>query len=319
MTRQGGTLSPGVVVDFPFNRESRGTPPVKRLEVLDLFELAEAISTARPIFGAKSKGSALFFPANRLESVLRKFEADQGAFPLTRDSARQVITALTKEIEEAFYEGGDREKLREAAFEQDFQSWAFYHTRTKLDEFRHVLAAECRKSETYFIEKKLGFDISTLLHSAEENLHDSIRPSIPAPALVELREAGRCLALESFTASGFHTLRGLEIVMAAYYRAVSTTEKEFRSWHDYVEALEELAQEKNGVKPKYPSPKVAAMLDRMRQLDRNPLMHPSDTLDEMAADSLFKLGIVTITELAKDLRDMAGQTELKLVTNAAAE
>ncbi|MEZ2143174.1 hypothetical protein AAE026_12785 [Bradyrhizobium sp. DN5] len=48
-------------------------------------------------------------------------------------------------------------------------------------------------------------------------------------------------------------------------------------------------------------------------------MHPSDSLDEMAADTLFKLGVVTITELAKDLRDMAGQPELKLVTAASAE
>ena len=57
------------------------------------------------------------------------------------------------------------------------------------------------------------------------------------------------------------------------------------------------------------------MLDRMRQLDRNPLMHPRDSLDEMAADTLFKLGIVTITELAKDMRDMAAQPELKIVAD----
>jgi hypothetical protein len=190
-----------------------------------------------------------------------------------------------------------------------------------MDEFRHVLGAECRSSETYFMEKKVGFDVPTLLHSAEENLHENVRPFVPAHALTELRAAGRCLALESYTACGFHTLRALEVVMGAYYKIVSQKEKEFRSWHDYVEALEELATEAAKSDGKYPSPKVAAMLDRMRQLDRNPLMHPNDTLDEMAADTLFKLGIVTITELAKDLRDMAGQVEMKLVTSnvAAAE
>ncbi len=106
--------------------------------------------------------------------------------------------------------------------------------------------------------------------------------------------------------------------MSAYYKAVSGKEKGFRSWHDYIEALEELAAQAKESNASYPSPKVASMLDRMRQLDRNPLMHPSDSLDEMAADTLFKLGIVTITELAKDLRDMAGQSELKLVTAASA-
>lgn len=289
---------------------------MKRLEVLDLFELAEAFAAAQPLFAqSKVKGSEIFFAAMRLQGVFRKFEADQAAFPLTRDSARHVLSALNEEVNAVFFDGPTQDKLKEGVFDQEFQSWAFYNARSKLEEFRHVLAAECRKSETYFIDKKVGFDISTLLHTAEENLHSSIVSFLPENALTEVRAAGRCLALECYTACGFHVLRGLEVVMAAYYKQVSGREKEFRSWHDYVEALTELEQGENGIKPRFPSPKVAAMLDRMRQLERNPLMHPSDTLDEMAADTLFKLSIVTMTELAKDMRDMAGQTEMKLVTS----
>ncbi|WP_316163876.1 hypothetical protein [Bradyrhizobium sp. SZCCHNRI20481] len=296
---------------------------MKRLEVLDLFELAEAFSTARTSFSAeKAKGSDIFFPAVQLENMLRKFESDQTAFPLTRDSARQVLTALQTDIWPHYWDDVSRQKLKSNAFEQEFQSWSFYSTRSKMDEFRHVLAAECRKSETYFIDKKVGFDISTLLHTAEENLHAEALAVLPSGVRDEVRSAGRCLALECYTACGFHILRGLEVVMAAYYKQISSKDKAFRSWHDYVEALTDLEQaDENGIKPRFPSPKVAAMLDRMRQLDRNPLMHPSDTLDEMAADTLFKLSIVTMTELAKDMRDHAGQTEMKLVTGiiAAAE
>ena len=58
------------------------------------------------------------------------------------------------------------------------------------------------------------------------------------------------------------------------------------------------------------------MLDRMRQLDRNPLMHPRDRLDEMGADTLFSIGLATITEMAKDLREWAGQHQLQLVGSA---
>ncbi len=319
--RQGDDLS-GVVVDFPIHRESQGIPPVKRLEVLDLFEFAEALSSASPLLSQdKAKGQDLFFAAARLEHLFKKFEADQAAFPLTRDSARQVVKVLGGEIVTAFYEDDSRNKFKDGAFEKEYQGWTFYYSRSQINEFRHVLTAECRKSETYFIEKKVGFDISTLLHTAEENLHSSIISLLPKESLLEVRAAGRCLALECYTACGFHILRGLEVVMAAYYKRVSGKDKEFRSWHNYVEALTGLEKEVDGKKPKFPSPKVAAMLDRMRQLERNPLMHPSDTLDEMAADTLFKLSIVTMTELAKDMRDMAGQTEMKLVTSdvAAAE
>jgi len=292
---------------------------VKRLEVLELFELAETYSNALPkLAGDKGKVFDVYFALVGLETSFKQFTREQVAFPLTRDSAIEAVRAIESVLLENFFQDASREKFKENLdLSGEMSLWMLYSVRAKLEQFRHVLAVECRKSETYFIEKVVGFDLPTLLHSADENIHHTIRPCVPVAALTEIREAGRCLALENYTASGFHTLRGLEVVIAAYYKTVSGKEKEFRSWHDYVGALEELAEEKDGVKPKYPSSKVAAMIDRMRELDRNPLMHPSDTLDEMGADNLFKLGIVTITELAKDLRDMAGQTELKLITNTA--
>lgn len=60
------------------------------------------------------------------------------------------------------------------------------------------------------------------------------------------------------------------------------------------------------------------MLDRIRELDRNPLMHPRDVLDEMSADTLFTVSVAAITEMAKDLREMQinpDQTELQLVSS----
>lgn len=290
---------------------------MKRLEVLELFELAEAFSSARPKFGADN-GSAfdIYFALQTLENSLKKFTDEQLAFPLTRDAAIEAVRAIEAVLNEHFFSGPSRDKFKEGMdLSKEMSLWFLYQVRSKLDQFRHVLAVECRKSETYFIERVVGFDLPTLLKSADENIHHSIRPFIPNTALQEIREAGRCLALECYTASGFHTLRGLEIVIGAYYKAMSGKEKEFRSWHDYVEALKELTDKQSSIKPGIPSPKSAAMIDRMRELDRNPLMHPSDSLDEMAADSLFKLGIITITELAKDIRDTGGQTEMKLVVS----
>ena len=37
--------------------------------------------------------------------------------------------------------------------------------------------------------------------------------------------------------SGFHALRGLELVMASYYEAVNGSTGEFRSWADYIKAF----------------------------------------------------------------------------------
>src|SRR5690606_27839346 len=71
------------------------------------------------------------------------------------------------------------------------------------------------------------------------------------------------------------------------------------SWNDYVKAAKALAE---GDGDKKPSPKVASMIDRMRELDRNPLMHPRDTLDEEGADMLFRLATITVYEIVKDMK-----------------
>jgi hypothetical protein len=310
-----------VVIEFPLApSDSQGTTPVKRLEVLDLFELGAALARMKSILERdKLPGFDIYFALSGLRSSLAKFCAEHRAFPLAFDSACDLGAQIDTDVKNIFLETVTPLKFKDNLnLSDEMNTWFFYQIKTKMPEFEHVFSAVCRKCETYFVEQKMGFDISLLLHHAEENLHVSVRPFMSSDAIEEIKAAGRCFALESYTASGFHTLRALEVVMGDYYKQVSGKEKEFRSWFDYVEAFQELEAEVNGVKPKFPSPKVSAMLDRMRQLDRNPLMHPRDTLDEMSADTLFKLGMITITELAKDMRDMAGQTELKLVTSNVA-
>ena len=90
----------------------------------------------------------------------------------------------------------------------------------------------------------MGFDITSLLHAADVNLHVSVRPFVGEFAVTELKAAGRCFALESYTACGFHTLRALEVVMGDYYKQVSGKDREFRSWYDYIEAFAKLEKSK---------------------------------------------------------------------------
>jgi hypothetical protein len=304
----------GTILQFP-GADTPHEPIMKRLEVLALYELSETLSDSQRTFSAeKGKAFNIYYAITQTRDGLLKFQKEQAAFSLSRDSASEVIREANVVLRDNFYSDDKMEKFKDDInFDQDLHSYVYYRVRQALNEFRHVFSAECRKSETYFIEQKMGFDISLLLHNAEKNLHPSVLPFVGAPAIDEIKAAGRCFALENYTACGFHTLRALEVVMADYYKQISGKTKEFRSWHDYIEAFTKLERSRTKRGSKYPSPKVAAMLDRMRQLDRNPLMHPRDSLDEMAADTLFKLGIITVTELAKDMREMAAQPELKLV------
>jgi hypothetical protein len=210
ITGQIRAQSSGVVVCWPRPQcDSQGKTRVKRLEVLDLFELAEIFSNSRPkILGDKGKVFDVYIALIGLENGLKKFAVEQAAFPLTRDSAIEAVRAIEAVMMESFFKEPARENFKDGLdINGEMHMWALYDVRAKLEQFRHVLAVECRKSETYFIERVVGFDLPTLLHSAEENIHHTIRPCVPGGALSEIREAGRCLALENYTASGFHTLR----------------------------------------------------------------------------------------------------------------
>jgi hypothetical protein len=160
-----------------------------------------------------------------------------------------------------------------------------------------------------FIEQKSIYHTASLVSRASDKIHVSIRPYVSAEATQEIDEAGRCFAIDSYTACGFHALRGLEIVMEDYYEVIKKRKPKFHGWYDYVKAFRTLANTRGKRQSKYPSLKVSAMIDRIREFDRNPLMHPRDTLDEPGADTVFNISIATITEMAKDMRDLAANPE----------
>lgn len=59
------------------------------------------------------------------------------------------------------------------------------------------------------------------------------------------------------------------------------------------------------------------MLDRMKSLDRNPLMHPRDELDNSGADQLFSLATITVAEMIRDMRTIKGPTGVALIAASA--
>jgi hypothetical protein len=102
--------------------------------------------------------------------------------------------------------------------------------------------------------------------------------------------------------------------MDDYLKAFGVTKK-LVSWNEYIKAAEEVASSE-GAGPK-PSKKVTAMLDRMRSLDRNPLMHPRDELDTASAGHLFGLATITVAEMVKDMRSVKSAEAVALIASKA--
>ena len=296
---------------------------MKRLNVVDFYEVGQALNHLSVLIATSQKTKIVdaWWPLSSAADALDQF-AGQDAFQLARGEARTLSGVIRGVVQEHILTKNQEGQLTFKDTSTELDPWIYYGVRTALDSFVHVFKAECRDNDTYFIEQKAIYDTAALVSRASNKIHVSIRPNIAKEAMQEVDEAGRCFAVDSYTACGFHALRGLEIVMEDYYEAVTKKKSKFRSWYDYVKAFKTLANNRGKRKSKYPSPKVSAMIDRIREFDRNPLMHPRDTLDEPGADTVFNISIATITEMAKDMRDLKENPEqaaLPLPANAVAK
>src|SRR3546814_11973446 len=74
-------------------------------------------------------------------------------------------------------------------------------------------------------------------------VRSSVANDINAMAKQEFKAAGRCLAFDLPTASGFHVLRAVECVLDEYYRKFAgPNAKECKSWFDYIAALQKIGR-----------------------------------------------------------------------------
>ena len=124
-----------------------------------------------------------------------------------------------------------------------------------------------------------------------------LRVKLPPQAVFDIREAGKCLAFETPTASAFHLLRAVEAMLLLYYVQVTggALPPRMRNWGVYINNLR-----KNG----HADEKILEFLDHIRQSYRNPVSHPevSMTTDDMVV--LFGVATAAIVQIAQALPDL---------------
>jgi hypothetical protein len=151
-----------------------------------------------------------------------------------------------------------------------FNAYEIYRVQDALKTFEAVLGSELALLPQYLVMKKGAFDTASLVEAGEGCFPDELLSKAPEAA-VDAQQFGRCLAFELYTAAGFHLHRLNEAVLRRYFDAVSNGAKRPRSRNmgDYLAAMDKLGV---GL------PKVKAALTELKDLHRNPLMHPEDVL-----------------------------------------
>lgn len=169
--------------------------------------------------------------------------------------------------------------------------------------FRTLLLEELFREPVFRVTQTAGYDTLLLLTRAEQNLPESARLKLRPEVVKEIQESGKCLAYAIPTASGFHILRALELIMVDHHNAVcaGTKIKRIDNWGKCISDLRNIS---DPAKPNPADPSVAktvALLQQIKDSDRNLIMHPEVLLTVDEAVTLFKLCEVGIVAMADKL------------------
>jgi hypothetical protein len=272
-------------------------------ELFDLYDLGR-IHRLRSIDGTDTK-SARLYDLFICGAVLEKFVTAQGNRELLPGSVG-VGRKLLERSRRLMNEGFDSEKGKETI--GNSESMGFTNDLTAFDA---LLNHELGKLPAYIIEKKIGiYNLDDLANNANQHLSVVVDKQVADD--LDLKAAGRCLAFELCTASGFHSVRAVEGAARKYYKLLTNKDPE--------EAGMPLGPIVNGLREKLksegsdndtPLGMIISTLARINNVYRKPLTHPEMVLDTSdAAKLLFELAGVAISQIAEDHRNRESGTKL---------
>jgi hypothetical protein len=159
-----------------------------------------------------------------------------------------------------------------------------------------VLSAELAQLDIYLVPQKGIYSTNELIERCENLFPEEVRKWMTAEAVRDIHEAGRCLAFNVPTAGAFHITRAVEAVMARYWEYVTGRKKEElkdgqRTMGSLIRALTE---EKVDAK-------ILAVLDQIRELHRNPTMHPDSFFTEGEVLALLGVAQSAIIVMTTDM------------------
>jgi hypothetical protein len=179
-----------------------------------------------------------------------------------------------------------------------------FRLKRALQAFETVFAAELRTMPTYIVSKKGIYYTDDLIEHAEKAFDEVTRTVVPDSAIKDFREAGRCLAFELPTASGFHAMRSAEAVLRKYH-ALQLTLPDGHKSPEWAVCI-------NEIKKSGGNAKVVGVLDQVRDLHRNPVSHPDAFLSVNEALALFDIAKSAITSMAAEIIKLQADTQLEL-------
>lgn len=170
-----------------------------------------------------------------------------------------------------------------------------YRLKSALQDFEAVMAAEFGLMPTFLVTPRKGYDLNTLLYQGQALFPADLGAKVPG-ALPDVMAGARCMAFELWTAGAFHFHRVTESVLRRYWDSVlpNKPHPKVKTIGEYLRGL--IASRKG-------SPKLKAALKDLKDLDRNPVLHPEYSLTNVEElDALMGSIRNAVVQMLKDIK-----------------
>jgi hypothetical protein len=95
-------------------------------------------------------------------------------------------------------------------------------------------------------------------------------------------------------------MRAVESALTAYHAMfLGDAAKDRKTWQQYLDDLEKIDEGET------PDPKTIRTLQQLKDLDRNPIMHPRETRNAIEAQSLFEIAFTAIVAMVQEMQEKA--------------
>lgn len=310
----------GVVLSFPLVFEKQGGDrDVERINQFSFYGLAKDLAELGDCRGDTQPNKIVFKLWTAEAAVGRLLKGD----PIPLGVSRAAVEVLKSQLDSINSEhfmaentAGERENRFPSAEDPPIPGWRFNAWRNAVATFETVFSAEMAETTSYYIPKRGIYDTAALIDNADHGFPRDVLTFVVEKTREDWRAAGRCLALNLCTASGFHVVRAVEGTLEAYYQTFTGQPGVTKAgWDSYLKDLEKLPE---GTEP-MPDPKTLAVIRQMKDDYRNPVVHPRVVLTEPDAHMLFNNGASAIIGMAQGLKDAApgAQGALALIDNPA--
>lgn len=264
-------------------RAEESQEPMKRVNQYFFYQIGAAVNPLVDLKDEVSYNDLWLMVVTAANSLRELLENEQ--FPVhTCRSAAQKLHAAAKAATPKIADGDDLS----VELAKSVPTSIIWDLRNAAKEFELVFAAELETTDVYYVSQKGIYSTSDLIERADATFTAGVRAKLTPEIVSDIRQAGKALAFDLDTASGYHMIRATESLIHIYYVKVSGSipRRKDRNWGAYVRNLNahRKANSNSAV-----DPKLISLIDQVREHHRNPVMHPELTLSADEAQSLFNV------------------------------